>query len=58
MRVTRSDGAGGAWGVQGGTWQEAADSGSGAGGARRELEVKPFKVMSDPQDRDCVFSFS
>ena len=57
MRVTRSDGAGGARGVQACTWQEAADSGSGAGGARRELEVKPFKVMSGPRHGDCVFSF-
>lgn len=54
MHTARSDGVGGARGAQegtgarGGMRQEAADSGSREGGARRELEVKPFKVRSGP----------
>ena len=46
MHTARSDGVGGARGARGGTRQEAGYSGSRAGGARRELEVKPFKVRS------------
>lgn len=58
MQATRSDGVtgweghgghgGGTGGAREGTRQEAAGSGSRAGGAQHELEVKPFKAMSGP----------